>query len=1009
VNHTEIPSIPDHRLLRLIGRGSYGEVWLARNALGTPRAIKIVRRASFDSDRPYVREFSGIKKFEPISRSHDGLVDILQVGRNDAEGFFYYVMELADDATTVEKPAQTASSVGLTADAEGDTTAFFQLIPELYRPRTLASEIAAHGRLPVTEAAPLFLALAGAIGHLHSRGLLHRDIKPANVIFVGNAPKLADIGLVATAGESATFVGTEGFIPPEGPGTVGADLYAFGKLMYEVVTGRDRQDFPALTLDRDDPARNAAMMEINAVLLKCCDPSPLKRYRNAEELQADLALLRSGQSVQRLRAYEHRLRLAMQFGLAACLAAVVAILATLFAKRQERIATESFQRSEQLRNRAEKAEIEANERLYSALVARAAAERRTGLGAARENALTAVRQAAQLHPPTAELRSEAIAALALAEFPVRRRWKSYFPEGLPNYLSPDARLLATTLPGGIVEVRRISDDTRVATLNANSSNIESVGPFTADGRWLILALPDRCEVWDAERGTLREKLDPFWKRGFAVPGTSKIMSISNSVLYTFDPATGERQESGLSRSMDIFSPGPKGSVVAMANRNESSVRLWDFEAEEEIGDIRLPTGSRPWVMAFSPDGSKLGVGMNDRSVGIWATNDTNGPVQIFKGHGAEVNTVAWAPDGDLLITGSWDNTTRFWSLSEGRELARTVDSPMRPQFTPDGKQVSLVNFRTGDTLLSDVHYHENCRLLVEPGPPTQKSPNRVAFTPDSRWLITCSHDGLRAFDVRDGREVAHLQGATAQEIVIFPAPASRFVAITLNGRMVGGWETGEDGAFRFLPLRRVERAEIPELHPTKQPWVGNFRSTLCMFGADRSTNDLPNSSGVLTTEITENGEYVAATFGDHHAAYWKTGAKPEYHDLGPSRGYGISFSPNGRWLYHATDRELWQTSVETGKPGWHIPCETETWNADIKASRDGQFVAAALDPYKVMLVDAATGRKIAFFEHPSTQMINTIALSPDGAWLAVGCTSHVTQLWDLRRLHTELAAMKLDW
>jgi serine/threonine protein kinase len=92
------PSIPDHELLYQIGTGAYGEVWLARNALGTLRAAKIVYRAQFNEDRPYDREFNGILKYEPVSRTHAGLIQVLHVGRNDRAGCFYYVMELADDA-----------------------------------------------------------------------------------------------------------------------------------------------------------------------------------------------------------------------------------------------------------------------------------------------------------------------------------------------------------------------------------------------------------------------------------------------------------------------------------------------------------------------------------------------------------------------------------------------------------------------------------------------------------------------------------------------------------------------------------------------------------------------------------------------------------------------------------------------------------------------------------------------------------------------------------------------
>lgn len=77
LSKTSLPCVLDHELLQLIDRGSYGEVWLARSVIGTYRAVKIVYRKTFESERPYQREFSGIQKFEPISRSHEGL----EIGR----------------------------------------------------------------------------------------------------------------------------------------------------------------------------------------------------------------------------------------------------------------------------------------------------------------------------------------------------------------------------------------------------------------------------------------------------------------------------------------------------------------------------------------------------------------------------------------------------------------------------------------------------------------------------------------------------------------------------------------------------------------------------------------------------------------------------------------------------------------------------------------------------------------------------------------------------------------
>src|SRR5262249_42664119 len=137
----------------------------------------------------------------------------------------------------------------------------------------------------------LGLAVGQALDFLHQRGLIHRDVKPSNIVFVNGVPKLADIGLVAEMTEARSYVGTEGFIPPEGPGTAQADLYSLGKVLYEISTGKDRHEFPELPTVVDDAQHEAELAALNQTILKACRADASRRYRSAEAMVKDLLAL----------------------------------------------------------------------------------------------------------------------------------------------------------------------------------------------------------------------------------------------------------------------------------------------------------------------------------------------------------------------------------------------------------------------------------------------------------------------------------------------------------------------------------------------------------------------------------------------------------------------------------------------------------------------------------------------------------------------------------------------
>ncbi|MGA2786604.1 MAG: serine/threonine-protein kinase [Verrucomicrobiota bacterium] len=268
-----LPDAPDYKLFNPpFGEGAYGKVWLARNPTGQWRALKAVYLANFDQNTdPYEREFNGIKKYQPVSDKHPGLLRVEFVSEKQA-GYFYYVMELGD-------PLEPG----------------WEHEPSTYKPRDLVSERARshRRRLPVRECVRIGLALSDALDFLHRQGLTHRDIKPQNIIFVNGQPKLADLGLITEIrppDQERTLVGTPGYMPPppERPGTPQADIYALGMVLYVLSTGRNAVYFPEIATTLVEGGNPTDFFPLNTVILKACQPDPAQRYASAAEMHLAL-------------------------------------------------------------------------------------------------------------------------------------------------------------------------------------------------------------------------------------------------------------------------------------------------------------------------------------------------------------------------------------------------------------------------------------------------------------------------------------------------------------------------------------------------------------------------------------------------------------------------------------------------------------------------------------------------------------------------------------------------
>jgi predicted Ser/Thr protein kinase len=759
-----------------IGRGGMGVVYRARQTnLDRTVAVKVLLGARFAGEEERERFHREAKAAAKLD--HPGIVRMFDIGEED--GMPWFSME----------------------HVPGENMEQALRHPGHPDPRQAAESVA---------------ALADAVAHAHTRGILHRDLKPSNVLIdESGRPRITDFGIARLAGlgedaagltQSGQMLGSPGYASPEqalfGRADPRTDVYGLGAILYHLLTGRPPFTGPTLEsvllqLRENEPIAPRAFhpplhRDLETICLKCLRKNPPSRYESASDLAADLRryLQRKPILARPPGRWERTGRWIASHPAVAVLVVFVILLAGGL------VAASLWYVRDKARSEHR-----------SSLLAEARTLRESRLAGARTSALLKLQAAWQIRP-SAEILNECIAALALADL-------EFAGKQLP--IVADSGSLPDEFPS--LELDPLSAITRDRKSNRIIARFPLPGPCACaaageSGEVLAFAAPESGELrlLAADGTLLRIFQHPLPVEDIAMSGELIATSCANRFIYIWD-----KQGNLKHRLSGHDSPGiriafrPRSQILA-STAGDTNVRLWHAARGEEL--LRLEH-SHPihQQLQWSADGLHL-IGTAE-----------NGHQDVYRMPGQEIVTIFSPPQeephsenlgsADLSADGRFaiaidEATGRVWDLDRGQLIhsfpkqtgqwlgakfhpskpvlftcgwaeplrAWTKDPAAPGGFLPsqpavlldeqghllraisaDGRFLALSN--NAVSTYTVVHA-DGKKIATIP----QSAVLACAIAPDGSWLATSSYNrpGLRVWSLPEGKLLAELcQGETIMQ------------------------------------------------------------------------------------------------------------------------------------------------------------------------------------------------------------------------------------------------------
>ncbi|HRH40581.1 MAG TPA: serine/threonine-protein kinase [Pyrinomonadaceae bacterium] len=252
--------IGTYTLLHKLGRGGFGEVWLAEK-----RSQFVTKKVAVKLPLDEQINFDAIRQEAELWEQASGNANVLPIIDADViDGQVVIVSEYADGGS-------------------------------------LHDRLKLQGKLPIKQAVEMTIGILSGLDFLHNKRILHRDIKPQNILLQGNTPRLADFGIsraMQTTNISSKLVGTDAYMSPEafdGKRSVQTDIWSVGVVLYQLLAGKlpFPQEHPserifAILTKEFPPLPNEIPTSLRQIVAKALAKSPENRYQTANQMREAL-------------------------------------------------------------------------------------------------------------------------------------------------------------------------------------------------------------------------------------------------------------------------------------------------------------------------------------------------------------------------------------------------------------------------------------------------------------------------------------------------------------------------------------------------------------------------------------------------------------------------------------------------------------------------------------------------------------------------------------------------